>query len=232
MQIFNCLSLQDNRVLAELENPRTSAGHLSMPTSSILNTTNSEFKTISKSGMIFNHATNFTNTSLNKKFISTELEEELNRYKRAVLGGRSGETGTMGSSAYTGYSSALTSTLPNGGSGSGGGSGGGATGQSGVVSSHSGTSSSGHGGPGLTSISALMPNSIGGISSSLSSHAITAASAYGGGGGTGSSAVDKLLSGSSGIAGIPPLPVNIHTMKSMPSALSQVNYRNSTFKPF
>lgn len=148
----------------------------------------------------------------------TELEEELNRYKRAVLGGSSGMSSTVGSSAYTGYSSALTSTLPNGGGGGGSG-----TGNTGVVSSHSGTTSSGHG-PGLTSISALVPNSIGGISSSLSSHAITAASAYGAAGsGAGSSAIDKLLSGTSGITGIPPLPVNIHTMKSMPSALSQVN---------
>lgn len=127
----------------------------------------------------------------------------------------------MGSSAYTGYSSALTSTLPNGG---GGGSG---TGNTGVVSSHSGTTSTGHG-PGYSSISAFVPNSIGGISSSLSSHAITAASAYGAAGsGPGTSAVDKLLSGTSGITGIPQLPVNIHTMKSMPSALSQVNYKNS-----
>lgn len=128
----------------------------------------------------------------------------------------------MGSSAYTGYSAALTSTLPNGGAG------GGSSVNTVGVSSHSVTTSSVHG-PGLTSISALVPNSIGGISSSLSSHAITAASAYGtaAGSGAGTSAVDKLLSGTSGITGIPPLPVNIHTMKSMPSALSQVNYKNS-----
>ncbi|XP_073819832.1 RIMS binding protein isoform X2 [Musca autumnalis] len=89
---------QDNRVLAELEHPRTSAALSAMPSSSILNT-NSEFKTISK----------------------TELEEELNRYKRAVLGGTTGVTaGTIGSSALTGYSSALTSSLPNGSSAPGG----------------------------------------------------------------------------------------------------------------
>lgn len=138
-----------------------------------------------------------------------------------MLGGTSGISSAVGSSAYTGYSSALTSTLPNGGVGVSGGS----TVNTVGVSSHSVTTSSVHG-PGLTSISALVPNSIGGISSSLSSHAITAASAYGtaaGSSGAGTSAVDKLLSGTSGITGIPPLPVNIHTMKSMPSALSQVN---------
>ncbi|XP_050317259.1 RIMS-binding protein 2 isoform X10 [Bactrocera neohumeralis] len=219
---------QDNRVLAELEQPRTSAkGMSSMPTSSILNNTNSEFQTISKN----------------------ELEEELNRYKRAVLGGTSGTavgssalTSSYGTAATTGAGglpSSLTSTLPNGasamsaalvGSGGSGGvgvgvsAGGGSSVGSGGGSGGSGPGGGGGGGGvmGLSSISALVPNSIGGISSSLSSHAIqsmnTAASAYG----AGPTSVEKLLSGTSGIAGgIPPLPVNIHTMKSMPSALSQ-----------
>lgn len=166
----------------------------------------------------------------------TELEEELNRYKRAVLGGTTGVssgmsgvsnvpgvTGTMASSAMTGYSSAISSSLPNGGAHMG-------VGSTGVTYSSS-ASNAQVPGTGLTSISALVPNSIGGISSSMSSHAITAAAAsaaYGHAGAGHTSAVDKLLSGTSGIAGIPPLPVNIHTMKSMPSALSQVNYHNSS----
>ncbi|CAD6996230.1 unnamed protein product [Ceratitis capitata] len=212
---------QDNRVLAELEQPRTSAmGMSTMPTSSILNTANSEFKTISKN----------------------ELEEELNRYKRAVLGGTSGTavgssalTSSYGTAATTGAGglpSSLTSTLPNGagamsaalvGSGCSSGIGVGGGGGSGGSGPGGGGGGGGGGGVmGLSSISTLVPNSIGGISSSLSSHAIqsmnAAASAYG----AGPTSVEKLLSGTSGIAGgIPPLPVNIHTMKSMPSALSQ-----------
>lgn len=163
--------------------------------------------------------------------------------------GSSALTSSYGTAATTGAGglpSSLTSTLPNGAGamsaalvGSGGSSGAGVgvgvgvTGGGGSsVGSGGGSGGSGPGGGGggggvmgLSSISALVPNSIGGISSSLSSHAIqsmnTAASAYG----AGPTSVEKLLSGTSGIAGgIPPLPVNIHTMKSMPSALSQVNY--------
>ncbi|KAI8044782.1 hypothetical protein M5D96_000954 [Drosophila gunungcola] len=198
----------DNRVLAELEQPRTSASaSMSVPPSSMLSTVNSEFRTISKS----------------------ELEEELNRYKRAVLGGGGGGGGSGGgggiSALSSGYSSlphSLASTLPNGGA---------STSLSGTsLGSHSvaaaaaaagsgGMAGGGGGGGGvggLSSISALVPNSISGISSSLSSHAIQAMQ-YG----TGQTSVEKLLSGTSGITGIPPLPVNIHTMKAMPTALSQ-----------
>lgn len=169
-----------------------------------------------------------------------------------MLGGTSGTavgssalTSSYGTAATTGAGglpSSLTSALPNGASamsaalvGSGGtsgvgvgvsGGGGSSVGSGGGSGSSGPVGGSGGGGVmGLSSISALVPNSIGGISSSLSSHAIqsmnTAASAYG----AGPTSVEKLLSGTSGIAGgIPPLPVNIHTMKSMPSALSQVNY--------
>lgn len=190
------------------------------------------------------------------------------------MGGSTGHTTTstqpqIGSSSLTGYSSALTSTLSNGGAGisgssavsgvpssqaitshsvssghtmshsaaasggvvgsgagsstvvAGGGSSAGGAGASGAVT-HLGSM---HTGAGLSSISGIVPNSIGGISSSLSSHAITAA-AYGAAG-TGST-VDKLFGGgTAGMPSIPSLPVNIHTMKSMPSALSQVNYKNA-----
>jgi len=170
----------------------------------------------------------------NKKDIPfTELEEELNRYKRAVLGGGGGSGGGISalSSGYSSLPQSLASTLPNGGGGA-------STSLSGTsLGSHSvaaaaalaASSSAGSGciggggggggvGGGLSSISALVPNSISGISSSLSSHAIQSMQ-YG----TGQTSVEKLLSGTSGITGIPPLPVNIHTMKAMPTALSQVN---------
>lgn len=149
--------------------------------------------------------------------IVTELEEELNRYKRAVLGG--GASGGGVSAMSSGYSSlpqSLASTLANGGAGGG-------TSLSGTsVGSHMAGGGGGGGGGHTTSISGLVPNSISGISSSLSSHAIQSlqSAAYG----AGQTSVEKLLSGgTSGITGIPPLPVNIHTMKAMPTALSQVN---------
>lgn len=166
-------------------------------------------------------------------YIFKDLEEELNRYKRAVLGGQTsagnagnvnsiGETNTVSrgyhSSSSSGggggvmpHSSLNSSTLPNG----------------------AGTMTSMSAGCGHTSISTMGANSLGGgitgtgISSSISSHALqsmnTAGHLYGG---SGQTTVEKLLmSGSSGLAGISPLPVNIHTMKSMPpSALSQVKY--------
>lgn len=141
-----------------------------------------------------------------------ELEEELNRYKRAVLGSASGGGVSALSSGYSSLPQSLASTLGNGAS----------TSLSGTsVGSQSVAAAAGIGVGGHSSISALVPNSISGISSSLSSQAIQSlnAAAYGGG----QSSVEKLLSGTSGITGIPPLPVNIHTMKAMPTALSQVN---------
>ncbi|XP_064550324.1 uncharacterized protein Rbp isoform X11 [Drosophila montana] len=181
---------QDNRVLAELEQPRTSASASmsALPHSSMMGMGNSEFRTISKS----------------------ELEEELNRYKRAVLGSASGGGVSALSSGYSSLPQSLASTLGNGAS----------TSLSGTsVGSQSVAATAGIGVGGLSSISAMVPNSISGISSSLSSQAIQSlnAAAYGGG----QSSVEKLLSGTSGITGIPPLPVNIHTMKAMPTALSQ-----------
>lgn len=140
----------------------------------------------------------------------TELEEELNRYKRAVLGGGSGGGVSAMSSGYSSLPQSLASTLANGAGG---------TSLSGTSIGSAAAAAAAAGGH--TSISGLVPNSISGISSSLSSHAIQSlqSAAYG----AGQTSVEKLLSGTSGITGIPPLPVNIHTMKAMPTALSQVN---------
>lgn len=225
-------------MLAELEQPRTSASASmsALPPSSMLSTVNSEFRTISKSGK---QARDNTNTEIEYRMefvMPAELEEELNRYKRAVLGGSGGGGGGVGgggggggvsalSSGYSSLPQSLASTLPNGGA---------STSLSGTslgshsaaaaaaahsVSAGSGGVVGGGGQGGLSSISALVPNSISGISSSLSSHAIQSMQ-YG----TGQTSVEKLLNGTSGITGIPPLPVNIHTMKAMPTALSQVNH--------
>lgn len=189
----------------------------------MMNTGNSEFRTISKSGRC--HVIQFSKPvfyMVCMRFVwrvLAELEEELNRYKRAVLGGASGGGVSAVSSGYSSLPQSLASTLGNGASTSLSGTSVGS--QSAAAAAAAAASGVGTGGGGLSSISALMPNSISGISSSLSSHALQSmnAAAYGGG----QSSVEKLLSGTSGITGIPPLPVNIHTMKAMPTALSQVN---------
>ncbi|XP_051862419.1 uncharacterized protein LOC117573526 isoform X14 [Drosophila albomicans] len=193
---------QDNRVLAELEQPRTSASASmsALPPSSMMSAGNSEFRTISKS----------------------ELEEELNRYKRAVLGGASGGGVSALSSGYSSLPQSLASTLANGATSnslSGTSVGSAAAAAAAAGGAMDGGGGGGGRGGGHTSISGLVPNSISGISSSLSSHAIQSlqSAAYG----VGQTSVEKLLSGTSGITGIPPLPVNIHTMKAMPTALSQ-----------
>lgn len=136
------------------------------------------------------------------------------------MGGASGGGVSALSSGYSSLPQSLASTLGNGASTSLSGTSVGS--QSAAAAAAAGVGGGGAGGTGgLSSISALMPNSISGISSSLSSHALQSmnAAAYGGG----QTSVEKLLSGTSGITGIPPLPVNIHTMKAMPTALSQVN---------
>lgn len=231
MDFFSFL-LQDNRVLAELEQPRTSASASmsGLPPSSMMNTGNSEFRTISKSGKSSRDREERGAQRFPQSFVvaSAELEEELNRYKRAVLGGASGGGSAGGgamsalSSGYSSLPQSLASTLANGASNSMSGT------SVGSQSAAAAAAALGAGGitttGGLSSISAqLVPNSIGGagISSSLSSHAIQSlnAAAYG----AGQTSVEKLLSGTSGMTGIPPLPVNIHTMKAMPTALSQVN---------
>lgn len=224
--------MQDNRVLAELEQPRTSASASmsGLPPSSMMNTGNSEFRTISKSGKSSRDREERGAQRFPQSFVvaSAELEEELNRYKRAVLGGASGGGSAGGgamsalSSGYSSLPQSLASTLANGASTSMSGTSVGSQSAAAAAAALSagGITTTG----GLSSISAqLVPNSIGGagISSSLSSHAIQSlnAAAYG----AGQTSVEKLLSGTSGMTGIPPLPVNIHTMKAMPTALSQVN---------
>lgn len=218
--------------MAELEQPRTSASASmsGLPPSSMMNTGNSEFRTISKSGKSSRDREERGAQRFPQSFVvaSAELEEELNRYKRAVLGGASGSGSAGGgamsalSSGYSSLPQSLASTLANGASTSMSGT------SVGSQSAAAAAAALGAGGitttGGLSSISAqLVPNSIGGagISSSLSSHAIQSlnAAAYG----AGQTSVEKLLSGTSGMTGIPPLPVNIHTMKAMPTALSQVN---------
>lgn len=218
--------------MAELEQPRTSASASmsGLPPSSMMNTGNSEFRTISKSGKSSRDREERGAQRFPQSFVvaSAELEEELNRYKRAVLGGASGGGSAGGgamsalSSGYSSLPQSLASTLANGASTSMSGT------SVGSQSAAAAAAALGAGGitttGGLSSISAqLVPNSIGGagISSSLSSHAIQSlnAAAYG----AGQTSVEKLLSGTSGMTGIPPLPVNIHTMKAMPTALSQVN---------
>lgn len=218
--------------MAELEQPRTSASASmsGLPPSSMMNTGNSEFRTISKSGKSSRDREERGAQRFPQSFVvaSAELEEELNRYKRAVLGGASGGGSAGGgamsalSSGYSSLPQSLASTLANGASTSMSGT------SVGSQSAAAAAATLGAGGitttGGLSSISAqLVPNSIGGagISSSLSSHAIQSlnAAAYG----AGQTSVEKLLSGTSGMTGIPPLPVNIHTMKAMPTALSQVN---------
>lgn len=201
-----------------------------LPPSSMMNTGNSEFRTISKSGKSSRDREERGAQRFPQSFVvaSAELEEELNRYKRAVLGGASGGGSAGGgamsalSSGYSSLPQSLASTLANGASTSMSGT------SVGSQSAAAAAAALGAGGitttGGLSSISAqLVPNSIGGagISSSLSSHAIQSlnAAAYG----AGQTSVEKLLSGTSGMTGIPPLPVNIHTMKAMPTALSQVN---------
>lgn len=201
-----------------------------LPPSSMMNTGNSEFRTISKSGKSSRDREERGAQRFPQSFVvaSAELEEELNRYKRAVLGGASGGGSAGGgamsalSSGYSSLPQSLASTLANGASTSMSGT------SVGSQSAAAAAAALGAGGitttGGLSSISAqLVPNSIGGtgISSSLSSHAIQSlnATAYG----AGQTSVEKLLSGTSGMTGIPPLPVNIHTMKAMPTALSQVN---------
>lgn len=233
---FSTFFLQDNRVLAELEQPRTSASASmsGLPPSSMMNTGNSEFRTISKSGKSSRDREERGAQRFPQSFVvaSAELEEELNRYKRAVLGGASGGGSAGGgamsalSSGYSSLPQSLASTLANGASNSLSGTSVGS--QSAAAAAAAAAAAMGAGGitttGGLSSISAqLVPNSISGtgISSSLSSHAIQSlnAAAYG----AGQTSVEKLLSGTSGMTGIPPLPVNIHTMKAMPTALSQVN---------
>lgn len=218
--------------MAELEQPRTSASASmsGLPPSSMMNTGNSEFRTISKSGKSSRDREERGAQRFPQSFVvaSAELEEELNRYKRAVLGGASGGGSAGGgamsalSSGYSSLPQSLASTLANGASTSMSGT------SVGSQSAAAAAAALGAGGitttGGLSSISAqLVPNSISGagISSSLSSHAIQSlnAAAYG----AGQTSVEKLLSGTSGMTGIPPLPVNIHTMKAMPTALSQVN---------
>lgn len=232
---FSTFFLQDNRVLAELEQPRTSASASmsGLPPSSMMNTGNSEFRTISKSGKSCRDREERGVQRFPQSFVvaSAELEEELNRYKRAVLGGASGGGSAGGgamsalSSGYSGLPQSLASTLANGASNSLSGT---SVGSQSAAAAAAAAAAMGAGGitttGGLSSISAqLVPNSISGagISSSLSSHAIQSlnAAAYG----AGQTSVEKLLSGTSGMTGIPPLPVNIHTMKAMPTALSQVN---------
>lgn len=131
------------------------------------------------------------------------------------------------SSGYSSLPHSLASTLPNGGASTSlsGTSVGSQSVAAAAAAAAAASAASGGGGMvgvgptgGLTSISALVPNPISGIPSSLSSHGIQSMQ-YG----VGQTSVEKLLSGTSGISGIPPLPVNIHAMKAMPTALSQVN---------
>ncbi|CAD7092747.1 unnamed protein product [Hermetia illucens] len=188
------LEKKDNRILAELEHPRTTGSTL--PSSSII--------TSGISGMVSSTIGGMPSSIMTSMAGAGALSGLTGTTGLTGTSGLAGTTGLVGLTGIPGVTSVtgLTGTgcVPGG---------------IGNISNITGTGTAGT----VTGIPGIGANSMG-ITSSISSHAITSidTSAFGGAGTT--TTTDKVLSGTTGVH-VSPLPGRAHPMTTMPP-LSQV----------